>query len=81
MADLHSILSVLSLCATMGMSLDIEAVGDDEHVAVQAVEKVFSSGHPDGRPPVQSPGFVEHNPDQGDFSALGRDRREHPPDE
>jgi phosphocarrier protein len=41
-ADLRSILSILSLCATMGTSLDIEAAGDDEHDAALAVEQVFS---------------------------------------
>jgi phosphotransferase system HPr (HPr) family protein len=41
-ADLRSILSLLSLCATMGTTLDIETVGDDEHDAVRAVEQVFS---------------------------------------
>lgn len=42
-ADLRSILSILSLCATMGTALDIEAAGDDEHDAAYAVEQVFSS--------------------------------------
>jgi phosphocarrier protein HPr len=42
-ADLRSILSILSLCATMGTTLDIETVGDDEHDAARAVEQVFSS--------------------------------------
>jgi len=46
-ADLRSILSVLALCATMGTGLDIEAIGDDEQDAAQAIEQVFSShlGH------------------------------------
>jgi phosphocarrier protein HPr len=42
-ADLRSILSIISLCATMGTALDIEAIGDDEHDAASAVEQVFSS--------------------------------------
>lgn len=42
-ADLRSLLSILSLCATMGTALDIEAVGDDEQDATRAVEQVFSS--------------------------------------
>ncbi len=42
-ADLRSILSILSLCATMGTAIDIEATGDDEHDATRAVEQVFSS--------------------------------------
>jgi phosphocarrier protein HPr len=41
-ADVRSILSVLSLCATMGMTLDLEATGEDEHAAARAVEQVFS---------------------------------------
>jgi phosphotransferase system HPr (HPr) family protein len=42
-ADLRSILSVISLCATMGTVIDIEARGDDEQDAARAVEQVFSS--------------------------------------
>jgi phosphotransferase system HPr (HPr) family protein len=42
-ADLRSILSIISLCATMGTILDIETIGDDEHDAARAVEQVFSS--------------------------------------
>jgi phosphotransferase system HPr (HPr) family protein len=41
-ADLRSILSVLSLCATMGSTLVIETAGEDEHDAARAVEQVFS---------------------------------------
>ena len=41
-ADLRSILSLLSLCATMGSTLVIEAAGEDEHDAARAVEQVFS---------------------------------------
>jgi phosphotransferase system HPr (HPr) family protein len=41
-ADLRSILSVLALCATMGTGLDVEAAGDDEQDAIQAIEQVFS---------------------------------------
>ena len=40
---MRSILSILSLCATMGTALDIETIGDDEHDAARAVEQVFSS--------------------------------------
>jgi phosphocarrier protein HPr len=43
MADLRSILSIISLCATMGTALDVEVMGDDEHDATRAVEQVFSS--------------------------------------
>lgn len=42
-ADLRSILSILSLCATMGTIIDIEATGEDEHDATCAVEQVLSS--------------------------------------
>ena len=42
-ADLRSIVSIISLCATMGATLDLEAMGDDEHDAVRAVERVFSA--------------------------------------
>lgn len=44
-ADLRSIMSVLALCATMGTGLDVEAAGDDEQDAVQAIEQVFSSSN------------------------------------
>ena len=43
MADLRSILSIVSLCATMGTALDVMAAGDDESDATRAVEQVFSS--------------------------------------
>jgi phosphocarrier protein HPr len=42
-ADLRSMLSILSLCATMGTVIDIEARGDDEQDAARAVEQIFSS--------------------------------------
>jgi phosphocarrier protein HPr len=42
-ADLRSVLSILSLCATMGTAVDIEATGEDEHDATRAVEQVLSS--------------------------------------
>lgn len=41
-ADLRSVLSIVALCATMGTSLEVEATGDDEHAAIQAVEAEFS---------------------------------------
>ena len=40
-ADLRSVLSVVALCATMGVALDLEAVGDDEQSAILAVEQMF----------------------------------------
>ena len=45
-ANLRSFLGIIALCATMGTPLDIEAIGDDEQDAIQAVQQVFSS--PDG---------------------------------
>lgn len=41
-ADLRSIVSVISLCATMGVALDLVASGEDEHEATRAIEQVFS---------------------------------------
>lgn len=40
-ADLRSILSIIALCATMGSVIELEATGDDEQQAAQAVEQVF----------------------------------------
>ena len=41
-ANLRSILSLLSLCAVMGTTLDVEASGDDEEEAVRAVAQAFA---------------------------------------
>ena len=41
-AELRSILSILTLCATMGATLDLEASGEDEQSAIAAVEAMFS---------------------------------------
>ena len=41
-ADLRSIVSIISLCATVGMALDLVASGEDEHEATRAIEQVFS---------------------------------------
>ena len=43
-ADLRSILSIVTLCATMGTTLEVEAAGDDEQEAARAVECVFNDG-------------------------------------
>jgi len=43
LADLRSIVSIISLCATMGTTLDVEASGEDEADATQAVERAFST--------------------------------------
>lgn len=41
--EVQDILSVLTLCATMGTAILVEAVGDDEQDAAWAIEQVFSS--------------------------------------
>lgn len=46
--DTASILSLVILCAGMGMTLDVEATGPDEDEAVALVEGYFSSTTPDG---------------------------------
>jgi phosphotransferase system HPr (HPr) family protein len=43
MADLRSVLSILTLCAAMGTALDVRATGDDERDATAAVEAMFSA--------------------------------------
>ena len=43
MADIRSVLSVLTLCATMGTTLDLRVTGDDERDATAAIEAMFSS--------------------------------------
>ena len=43
MANVRSILSVIALCATMGTALDVEATGEDEQEATQAIEQIFVS--------------------------------------
>lgn len=40
-ADARNIMSVLILAASMGTMLDVEALGDDEQFAVDAVEQIF----------------------------------------
>ncbi|MGV3756599.1 MAG: HPr family phosphocarrier protein [Verrucomicrobiota bacterium] len=40
-ANLRSIISVISLCAVMGSALEIEVTGEDELEAALAVEQVF----------------------------------------
>ena len=42
-ADIRSIMSIITLCATMGTALDVEVKGDDEAEATRAVEQAFSS--------------------------------------
>lgn len=45
--DVRSIMSVVMLCATMGTAVSIEASGEDEELAIQAVTQVFSVGDDD----------------------------------
>ena len=49
-ADARSILSLLSLCATLETVLDVEATGDDENDAARAVDQVFSANDTSGAP-------------------------------
>jgi phosphocarrier protein len=42
-ANLRSLLGMIALCATMGTPLDVEAIGEDEQDAIQAVQQVFST--------------------------------------
>lgn len=51
-ADLRSILSVLTLCAGMGTGLVVEAAGDDEQEAVQSIVQLFGAE----TPPLDSSG-------------------------
>lgn len=41
-ANVRSIISMISLCAVMGSTLEIEVTGEDEQEAAQAVEQVFA---------------------------------------
>ncbi len=43
-ADARSIMSIMILAASLGSPLIVEASGDDEHEAIQAVEAYFDSG-------------------------------------
>lgn len=45
-ADARSIMGIMILAASLGTRLDIEASGDDEHEAIQAVEDYFDSSLP-----------------------------------
>ena len=52
MADARSILSVILLCAALGTVIEVEAQGEDEDLAIQAVESAFVS--PDNTPEVDT---------------------------
>ncbi|MDB6152604.1 MAG: Phosphotransferase system, phosphocarrier protein HPr [Chthoniobacteraceae bacterium] len=41
-ADTRSIFGIVALCAAMGTQLDLEANGDDEQEAIQAMEAEFA---------------------------------------
>ena len=41
MADARSIISIMLLCAALGTVIDVEASGDDEDIALQAVQNAF----------------------------------------
>lgn len=45
--DVRSIMSVVMLCATMGAVITIEARGEDEEIAIQAMTQVFVDGEGD----------------------------------
>lgn len=40
-ANILNIMSILTLCATMGTTLTIEANGEDEREVTQAIEELF----------------------------------------
>ena len=42
-ADARSIISIMLLCAALGTVIDVEASGEDEDIALQAVENAFVS--------------------------------------
>lgn len=46
-ADVRSIMSIVMLCATMGAVISIEAKGEDEDQAIQAITQVFTCGDDD----------------------------------
>ena len=66
MADARSIISVLLLCAVLGTVIDVEASGEDEELALQAVENAFVSGSPAAD--------VDNDPD-ADVDESGSKRR------
>ncbi|HEY4284949.1 MAG TPA: HPr family phosphocarrier protein [Chthoniobacterales bacterium] len=43
-ADVRSIVSIVTLCATMGAILDVEISGEDEKDAARAIEQAFADG-------------------------------------
>ena len=64
-ANLRSVLSLIGLCAMMGSTLDVEAAGEDEDNAVQAVQLFFQASEGDG--PADEGGSTANHPrDRGD---------------
>ena len=55
LADARSIVSILLLTASMNALIDIEATGDDEANAAQAIEQIFSSDDDGGASDYQKP--------------------------
>ena len=53
MADLGSVLSILTLCAAMGTILDVRVAGEDERDAVAAIEAMFADGDASDAGPVE----------------------------
>ncbi len=45
--DIRSILSLVTLCASMGTAITVEASGEDELRAVEAITRVFATGDAD----------------------------------
>ena len=42
--DVRSIVSIVTLCATMGSVVEVEIIGEDEMDAARAIEQVFAEG-------------------------------------
>ncbi len=40
-ADLRSIMSIITLCAAAGAVLEVEAIGEDEEIAARTVAEMF----------------------------------------
>jgi phosphotransferase system HPr (HPr) family protein len=53
-ANLRSTLGIVSLCAILGTMVTIEADGDDEEAAIQALESVFYAEEDDLLPPEKT---------------------------
>jgi phosphotransferase system HPr (HPr) family protein len=55
LADARSIASLMLLAASMNATVDIEASGDDEAHAAQAIEQIFSSDDDGGAADYHQP--------------------------